>query len=803
MEIKIPEDAKIQDSRYYDDVPNITEIETNAKAYKEKQKPSFVGGNVEQLQEHVKSGTNKAAEEITDFVEYNLPALGGAGAEIGAAVRGLGLATRAVKTARTARTANPFAKGTDDLVDFGKRIYDASYKKIENLFKKSPNDIPKQPSKSFSERLGDIFRPNKTTQQTSKEKTSLEKFDDFFKSSNAKTPKNAPPPRGTKNPDNISKSTSPFSKLFKVGGAGLVGAGLYNLMSDALGGGGNSQYGNMNGNGIGGGILSPIQNFASAALTSMPSGGDSGMVGESHFGGGSLNGLTIMQALSKIYSLLVESNDALRKISDNTSRALQQSAKADTGADIASANAKARENETGQGYSAIYENNRQLNNDEVISENGESRPRETGKSGLATKLVNALKTGVDWTVKSAALGLGMGAIAASDAQANIGGGDLFSMGDSEEYSGLYSDSQYDRIKSIVRQAESKNNYSAVYQTPAGKPEKQLTDMTIREIIEFQDKMLRSAPSGTKPHSPVGAYQIVRDTLKANYELAGLTLDDKFTTENQDKIADVLISKRKYRSDGSIEDFARELGGEWEVLKSMPNKPSKVPYSVIMDAIVGVEKDQTDEKTQPQMQESNLEYIKPPTSEKFTKLPQGFSVIDDIDQAIKNNNENNLSSATGINTSKVQKDTTQHIDELEQLSSGKYSSSNKVIPQSVLYQQREMVFDSKPGKLVAKTNTPAVTPIIDEPTTHENLKESTLGAQSIVTEKPQDHAAMQGMNDNLSKVAQLVAANQQTQPVPQIIRTPPPDPAGTGGGIMSVRNEDPVLLTLTFQNVRTA
>jgi len=68
---------------------------------------------------------------------------------------------------------------------------------------------------------------------------------------------------------------------------------------------------------------------------------------------------------------------------------------------------------------------------------------------------------------------------------------------------------------------------------------QMTNMTIRELVAFQKEKLRDG----RKSAAVGAYQFLYPEVAA--KRAGLSLDDKFTPENQDKMFDAtLMQKRK-------------------------------------------------------------------------------------------------------------------------------------------------------------------------------------------------------------------------------------------------------------------
>jgi hypothetical protein len=109
------------------------------------------------------------------------------------------------------------------------------------------------------------------------------------------------------------------------------------------------------------------------------------------------------------------------------------------------------------------------------------------------------------------------------------------------------------------------------------PAKQLTAMTIQEVLDWQESIDQGQLSEAS-----GRYQIMEDTLRGfNNELgvgsgtnslygrAGLSAGDLFSPENQDKMAIVLLEGRglsKFLS-GTItrEQFANNLASEWASL----------------------------------------------------------------------------------------------------------------------------------------------------------------------------------------------------------------------------------------------
>lgn len=108
------------------------------------------------------------------------------------------------------------------------------------------------------------------------------------------------------------------------------------------------------------------------------------------------------------------------------------------------------------------------------------------------------------------------------------------------------------------------------------PTKNLTQMTIQEVLDWQESIDRFQLS-----EAVGRYQIMEDTLRGYnndsgtgpgnplYTRAGLSAGDLFSPENQDKMAIVLLNGRGLNRfiNGEItrEQFANNLAAEWASL----------------------------------------------------------------------------------------------------------------------------------------------------------------------------------------------------------------------------------------------
>lgn len=93
----------------------------------------------------------------------------------------------------------------------------------------------------------------------------------------------------------------------------------------------------------------------------------------------------------------------------------------------------------------------------------------------------------------------------------------------------------------------------------------LTGMTIREVQDLQNRMVRSGAGS----SAVGRYQIIRGTLNSLINELGLSGNEKFDETMQDRLGTALLQRRGARRfmDGSLslERFGNNLSKEWAAL----------------------------------------------------------------------------------------------------------------------------------------------------------------------------------------------------------------------------------------------
>jgi len=117
------------------------------------------------------------------------------------------------------------------------------------------------------------------------------------------------------------------------------------------------------------------------------------------------------------------------------------------------------------------------------------------------------------------------------------------------------------ILDIIAAGESSGHYDAVYPRRR-KPE--ILDFTLRELLRDMRKRASQVNS-----SASGRYQYIRPTLKDLIAEMGLSLDEKFTPELQDRIALHHLKKHGLQSwlDGKISntEFLRRLSRTWASL----------------------------------------------------------------------------------------------------------------------------------------------------------------------------------------------------------------------------------------------
>ncbi|MGV1918141.1 hypothetical protein [Rhizobium sp. 22-785-1] len=117
---------------------------------------------------------------------------------------------------------------------------------------------------------------------------------------------------------------------------------------------------------------------------------------------------------------------------------------------------------------------------------------------------------------------------------------------------------------FIGKYEAAGNYNAVYGRSDNVDNPRLVEMTIAEVLSFQRDHMGD-------HSPCGKYQIVRRTLQAAYQYAGLKEDDLFDDQAQDLIGDYLLMTVRggkaflQNPDKNYEEFTVGVAQEWAAL----------------------------------------------------------------------------------------------------------------------------------------------------------------------------------------------------------------------------------------------
>lgn len=116
---------------------------------------------------------------------------------------------------------------------------------------------------------------------------------------------------------------------------------------------------------------------------------------------------------------------------------------------------------------------------------------------------------------------------------------------------------------LIRKVEARDDYDIVWLgiKPKDRPPRPLTQMKIKEVLAWQDSIDPYYRS-----EAAGAYQILEDTLRDFYRSAGLTGEDLFNKQNQDRIALALLRRRGLVGflSGQLDKnaFGNNLAKEW-------------------------------------------------------------------------------------------------------------------------------------------------------------------------------------------------------------------------------------------------
>ena len=131
----------------------------------------------------------------------------------------------------------------------------------------------------------------------------------------------------------------------------------------------------------------------------------------------------------------------------------------------------------------------------------------------------------------------------------------------------------DPLKDLIARYESKGDYNIVY---GGIPErycplaylgKPLTACTIDEVIGWQAFVTSNQVGAVS--GAAGKWQVIRKTLIEFAPKSGLSGDDTFDPQNQDRIFETLLERRGYSDylSGALSetDFANNIAREWAAM----------------------------------------------------------------------------------------------------------------------------------------------------------------------------------------------------------------------------------------------
>ncbi|MGB1179592.1 MAG: hypothetical protein ACPG4J_10055, partial [Lentibacter algarum] len=126
-----------------------------------------------------------------------------------------------------------------------------------------------------------------------------------------------------------------------------------------------------------------------------------------------------------------------------------------------------------------------------------------------------------------------------------------------------------RLLDFIYEAENSGviNYDQWHNKTQLKPNKPLTEMTVLEVLEWQQAN-RNLPKGQQ-YTAAGAGQIIYKTLNEIVNKGVINANDKFTPQIQDKANEYLLNRRGYEKfqAGAIskEEFGNNLAKEWASL----------------------------------------------------------------------------------------------------------------------------------------------------------------------------------------------------------------------------------------------
>lgn len=240
----------------------------------------------------------------------------------------------------------------------------------------------------------------------------------------------------------------------------------------------------------------------------------------------------------------------------------------------------------------------------------------------------------------------------------------------------------ERYKKIVSKGESAGNYNAIQGFTGGDPSiprthsgKDISELSIGEVLKIQE------PRKKTNSSAAGKYQFTHDTLQGLYKKAGLSLNDPFSPENQEKLYDKfteenkkLLTKNLGRkptyAELALASFTGVGGSGKPGATEIINAAAKTPTKSVNE-VLGLDPRSEAAKKNPQFEKSVGEFVKN-NENNFKELDTPVPDINPIKL-----NDTPISTESPSNTTSLRpKDSTQKMStqiELPKINSDKLSS----------------------------------------------------------------------------------------------------------------------------------
>ncbi len=193
-----------------------------------------------------------------------------------------------------------------------------------------------------------------------------------------------------------------------------------------------------------------------------------------------------------------------------------------------------------------------------------------GRDTTAGTAVGVLSAGASGAALGSMFGP-LGALAGGALGLAYGGYQAYQSRQTDDLTSKRSSASASGLLELIARLESANNPNILY-GGRSKTDPPLTDMTIGEVMAFQSQIRGAGAASTA----AGKYQIIGSTLQQLVSDGVVTVNEKFSSATQDRLALALLEKRgfsKFKS-GQITPnaFANNVAQEWAALP-MPNNKS--------------------------------------------------------------------------------------------------------------------------------------------------------------------------------------------------------------------------------------